>query len=156
MFFSLHTDASAYGVGGVLNVIRDGEEKPFSKQLQGAEKRYSPTELEGLAIFRAVVHYAHFLYGREFTIATDHKALVQMMTGKALNRGGLSSCRTSRSRWSTARDPRTGMQMAYRGRLGLKMERRWMQPRTVARWSWGDVGAEPSQQQRRWLRPSIT
>ena len=58
----------------------------FSKQLQGAEKRYSATELEGLAIFRAVLYYAHFLYGREFTIITDHKALVQMMTGKALNR----------------------------------------------------------------------
>ena len=82
--FSLHTDASAY-----LNVIRDGEEKPvgfFSKQLQGAHKRYSATELEGLAIFRAVFHYAHFLYGREFTIITDHKVLVQMMMGKALNR----------------------------------------------------------------------
>ena len=50
--FSLHTDASAGGVGAVLNVIREGVMLPvafFSRQLKGAEVRYSATELEGLA-----------------------------------------------------------------------------------------------------------
>ena len=72
---------------GVLNVVREGVEKPvsfYSKQLQGAERRYSASELEGLAVFRAVIFFAH--YGREFKIITDHKALVTMFKGKALNR----------------------------------------------------------------------
>ena len=47
--FSLHTDASGLGVGATLNVVREGVEFPvgfYSKQLQGAEKNYSATELE--------------------------------------------------------------------------------------------------------------
>ena len=87
--FSLHTDAPAAGVGGVLNVVREGVERPvgfFSKQLQGAEKRYSATELEGLAVVRAVAHFAPYLYGNEFTIVTDHRALETMFTGKSQNR----------------------------------------------------------------------
>ena len=87
--FTLHTDASAAGVAGVLNVVREGVEKPvsfYSKQLQGAERRYSASELEGLAVFRADIFFAHYLYGREFKIITDHTALVTMFKGKALNR----------------------------------------------------------------------
>ena len=59
--FVLHTDASGAGIGATLNVIRDGEERPaayFSRQLQGAQRRYSATELEGLAIFKSV-HFFH-------------------------------------------------------------------------------------------------
>ena len=50
--FVLQTDTSAGGVGAVLNVVRDDKILPvafFSKQLLGAEQRYSATELEGLA-----------------------------------------------------------------------------------------------------------
>ena len=84
--FSLHTDASAADVGGVLNV---GVERPvgfFSKQLQGEEKRYSATELEGLAVVRVVAHFAPYHYGNEFAIVTDHRTLVTMFTGKSQNR----------------------------------------------------------------------
>lgn len=69
--FIMHTDASGAGIGATLNVLREGEERPvayFSRQLQGAQKRYSATELEGLAIFKAVHFFAHFLYGRRFTV----------------------------------------------------------------------------------------
>ena len=55
--FSLHTDASGLGVGATLNVVREGVEFPvgfYSKQLQGAEKNYSATELEALAIYKAI------------------------------------------------------------------------------------------------------
>ena len=55
--FSVHTDASGLGVGATLNVVREGVELPvgfYSKQLQGAEKRYSATELEALAIYKAI------------------------------------------------------------------------------------------------------
>ena len=87
--FVLHTDASGAGIGATLNVIRDGEERPaayFSRQLQGAQRRYSATELEGLAIFKSVHFFSHFLYGRRFTIVTDHKALVSFLHSRVLNK----------------------------------------------------------------------
>ena len=87
--FSLHTDASACGVGAVLNVERDGVVLPvafFSRQLRGPETRYSTTELEGLAVYCAVMYFAHFLYGRTFKVFTDHKALVAFRSSKVLNR----------------------------------------------------------------------
>ena len=43
-------------------------------------------ELEGLAVYRSVTFFAHFLYGREFTLYTDHQALVSMRSGKVMNR----------------------------------------------------------------------
>ena len=87
--FTLHTDASGLGVGATLNVVRKGEEFPvgfYSRQLQGAEKRYSATELEGLAIFRAINFFDHFLFGQKFTVFTDHKALVYLLKSKRLNK----------------------------------------------------------------------
>ncbi len=69
--FTVETDARAGGVGGVLNVVRDGQTLPvtfFSKQLQGAERRYSATELEALAVLRTINFFAHFLYGRKFSV----------------------------------------------------------------------------------------
>ena len=87
--FTLHTDASGLGVGATLNVVRDGVELPvgfYSRQLQGAEKRYSATELEGLAIFRAINFFDHFLFGQKFTVFTDHKALVYLLKSKRLNK----------------------------------------------------------------------
>ena len=87
--FSLHTDASGRGIGATLNVIREGEERPvafYSKQLQGAEKFYSATELEGLAVFKSIFRFAHFLWGRHFVVWTDHKALVSMLDSRVLNK----------------------------------------------------------------------
>ena len=87
--FVLHTDASGAGIGATVNVIREGVEKPaayFSRQLQGAQKHYSATELEGLAIFKAVHFFAHFLYGRHFKVITDHKALVALLKSRRLNK----------------------------------------------------------------------
>ena len=87
--FVLHTDASGVGIGATLNVIRDGVEKPaayFSRQLQGAQHNYSATELEGLAIFKSIHFFAHFLYGRRFKVVTDHKALVSFLKSRVLNK----------------------------------------------------------------------
>ena len=87
--FTLNTDASGLGIGATLNVIRDGVEKPvafFSRQLQGAEKHYSATELEGLAVYKSIFFFDHFLYGRRFRVFTDHQALVSLLKSKRLNR----------------------------------------------------------------------
>ena len=54
---SIVSDASGRGVGGILQVQRDGEWMPsayFSRQLHGAEHRYSATELEALALVETV------------------------------------------------------------------------------------------------------
>jgi len=58
----VETDASARGVGGVLNVIHNDivlSAGFYSRQLHGAEKRYSATELEALAVLATVKHFAH-------------------------------------------------------------------------------------------------
>ena len=87
--FLLNTDASGLGIGATLNVVRDGVEKPvafFSRQLQGAQKLYSATELEGLAVYKSIFFFDHFLYGRKFLVYTDHQALVSLLRSKRLNK----------------------------------------------------------------------
>ena len=87
--FVLHTDASGKGIGATLNVIRDGKKLPvafYSKQLQGAQHHYSATELEGLALFKSIHYFAHYLFGTRFEVITDHKALVSLLHSRVLNR----------------------------------------------------------------------
>ena len=64
--FTLHTDASGFGIGACLHVVRNQEELPvafYSRQLQDAEKRYSITELETLAIIASIKHFQFYIYG---------------------------------------------------------------------------------------------
>ena len=68
----VQTDASMDGIGAVLSVIRDSEESPvayYSKQLSPVEKNYTVTELECLAVVRAIDDFAIHLLGRDFTLA---------------------------------------------------------------------------------------
>ena len=86
--FTLHTDASGFGIGACLHVIRDEQELPvafYSRQLQNAEKRYTITELETLAIVAALKHFQFYVYGTSINIYTDHKACVSLFTSTVLN-----------------------------------------------------------------------
>ena len=85
---SIVTDASGRGIGGVLQVERGGDWQPaayYSRQLRGAEYRYSATELEALALVETVSHFGHYLYGKTFKAFTDHKPLEQLVSSTRLN-----------------------------------------------------------------------
>ena len=76
--FIIETDASNFGLGGVLKQKIKNEEiliKFASRSLRGAELNYSVTEKELLAIVWAVKFFDHYLFN-PFTIRTDHKPLI--------------------------------------------------------------------------------
>lgn len=77
--FEVHTDASDYGIGGVLTQTLDGQEKVIaymSKSLSQQERNYSATEREALAVLIAVEHWRCYLdNGLKFTVYTDHSSL---------------------------------------------------------------------------------
>ena len=82
---SIITDASGKGIGGILQVKREDMWEPagfFSRQLRGAEFRYSATETEVLVLVETIKHFAYYLYGRRFTAWTDHK-LIGALTEEA-------------------------------------------------------------------------
>ncbi len=82
--FVLYTDASGVGIGGCLHVSRDGVELPvafFSRQLRGAERNYSVSELEALAVVAAVYHFEVYLWGSDVTIVTDHEPNLALLGG---------------------------------------------------------------------------
>ena len=86
--FTLHTDASDVGLGGVLSQSRNGEEHPvtyISRKLLPHEKNYSTLEKEALAIKWAVTKLTYYLLGHQFTLVTDHAPLKWMATAKDTN-----------------------------------------------------------------------
>ncbi len=85
----IYTDASGGGIGGCLHVIRGDKELPaafYSRQLRGAESRYSVTELESLAILVSLRHFDHYVYGAKVKIVTDHRACLALNTSNHLNK----------------------------------------------------------------------
>ena len=107
--FILHTDAATgHGLGAIL-IQRDdsetgekatGPERPiayFGRKCNPAEKKYTVTECELLAVVEAIKHFRPYLWGQHFTVITDHSALRWLATMKDTINGGASSRLT---RWS--------------------------------------------------------
>ena len=87
--FRLHTDASGAGLGAVLSVLREEKELPvayFFQQLQGAQRRYSATELECLDVVVAIRHFEVYLAGQTFELVTGHQALQGLRSSTNHNR----------------------------------------------------------------------
>ncbi len=87
--FVLYTDASGAGVGGCLHVLRGEEELPvgfFSRQLRAAEKNYSVSELESLAIVASLKHFEFYLYTKRVRVMTDHRLCLALLDGTSLNK----------------------------------------------------------------------
>jgi len=81
--FFLHTDASDFGVGGVLMQNETADSKDlgtkviayFSQKLSPAQKNYAATERECLAVLLAVERYRGYIEGTHFTVVVDCSAI---------------------------------------------------------------------------------
>ena len=81
--FLLQTDASNHGLGAVLQQTdATGAERPIayiSRSLTPAEKNYSTTEKEWLAIVWAFTKFHPYLHGTHVNVETDHQPLVHLI-----------------------------------------------------------------------------
>ena len=80
--FLLSTDASDDALGMVLGQKQNGREVVIAyggRKLNPAERNYSVTEREALAVVAGIKHFQHYLYGRKFTVFTDHNAVRWLM-----------------------------------------------------------------------------
>ena len=79
--FSLQTDASATGIGAVLEQGRHVVAYA-SRTLSPAEKNYSVIQRECLAIIFGLKQFRHYLLGRKFSLLTDHAPLQWLSSQK--------------------------------------------------------------------------
>jgi hypothetical protein len=83
--FMLTTDASNEALGAILSQGPIGRDLPIAytnRTLVNAEKNYYTTEMELLAVVWGCKQFRQYLYGRKFTILTDHKPLTWVLIVK--------------------------------------------------------------------------
>lgn len=83
--FILATDSSDFGTGSILSQLRNGFERPIafaSRKFNKAERNYSVSEKECNGLVAGIKAHKYFLYGRKFTIVTDHRPLKWLLNLK--------------------------------------------------------------------------
>lgn len=84
--FVLRTDASNYALGAVLLQGDGNQERPIeyaSRLLNAAERNYSTTEREALAVVWAVERFRPYLDGQPVIIGSDHQPLRWLLSLKS-------------------------------------------------------------------------
>jgi transposase InsO family protein len=84
--FTVQTDASETGIGACLLQEYEGKNHPVmyaSKKLLDREQNYAVAEREALAIVWGINKFHRFLYGRHFTLETDHRSLQYLNTSES-------------------------------------------------------------------------
>ena len=75
-------DASTTGLGAALEQhSQEGWVAAVyaSRFLNSFEEKYSVTEVELLRVVWAIEHFKYYLYGKHFTVITDHQALISAL-----------------------------------------------------------------------------
>ena len=87
--FKVACDASRLGLGAMLyQEMKDGKRRYIafaSTSLKGGQKNYGATKRELLGLVFALRKFHDFIYGRQFTLFTDHKALTALFTAPKLS-----------------------------------------------------------------------
>ena len=81
------TDASGYGISGILSQVKDGKEHIVycaSRTLTETERKYSVGEREALACVWSCERWYTYLWARPFELRTDHSALTTLLSSKEL------------------------------------------------------------------------
>jgi hypothetical protein len=77
--FVLNTDACKFAIGATLQQDHGNGLQPvafFSAKMSDAERNYDVREQEFMALFKACMHWRHYLHGTQpFTLLTDHDSL---------------------------------------------------------------------------------
>ena len=79
----MYTDASNEGVGVTLGQIQSGGEVAITyagRDFNSAEKNYSTTKREALAVIFGIKKFEQYLCGRKFVLHTDHHSLKWLMS----------------------------------------------------------------------------
>ena len=77
--YILDTDATNFGLGGVLSQIQNDMECVIaycSRALRPSQRKYCTTKREMLAAVSMCIQFRSYLRGAKFTLRTDHKSLV--------------------------------------------------------------------------------
>ena len=112
-------DASRSGRGAALEQLTVDGWKPIifkSRFLNSCEERYSVNELELLGVVWSIEYFKNYLYGKKFTVITDHRALLSIMKENRSNK----SYNSRLTRWIDRLLPfQFGIEDLPRAKMGL-------------------------------------